>query len=294
MKNNFLTLQLHRFSNNLLFYLAFIFIVAAPLNNTQASSSIIESDSLKYPRERFSVSFGGFLTTLNNDIILGSKQLGLGLSLNVEDAFGLKTSTTVLRGDVEYNFGKRRRSNGKLEYFGLYRDAQKVLDTEIEIDTVTFPVGTEINSIFNLQIFKGTYDYAFFMDDRVRLGVSIGLFIIPIRFSTKGLNYSEVKTQFTAPLPVLGISTSFAITPKLKFRQSIEFLYIRFSNFDGVLTDLNVRLEYNPWKHFGFGLGFNTHDLKINLSAESNIDLDFVGSIESSFAGLVFFGRYYF
>lgn len=294
MKRNLFFHFLNQYRISLMLHLTFLIIATLPLNKTLATTANIESDSLKYPREQFSVSFGGFLTSIKNDIIIGNEQLGLGVSLNVEDAFGLKTSTTVLRGDVEYALGKRKRSIIGLEYFGLYRSASKVLESEIEIDTMVYPVGTQLNSKFDLQIFKGDFDYAFYMDERIRIGASFGLFIMPISLSTDGEQFSEFNAQITAPLPVLGLSTDFAITPKIHLKQRIEFLYLRFSNFEGVLTDLNVRLEYNPWKHFGFGLGFNSYDLDITITSESNINLDFIGTIESSFAGLLFYGKYFF
>ncbi len=294
MKNISFTLLLRRLKNNLILYLGVILFFAIPLNQALASVALNESDSLKYPRERFAVSFGGFLTGLNNDIIIGSQYVGLGVGINLEDALGLKTSSLVLRGEAEYHFGKRRRSAVRFGYFGLFRNAIKVIDTEIEFEDEIFPIGTELNSKFDLQIFKGTYDYAFYMDDRVRFGVSIGVFVMPIKFTTASSVKNEVKAQFTAPLPALGLSTDFAITPKLRFKQSIEILYLKFSNIEGVLVDLNLRVEYNPWEHFGFGLGLNSNDINISLAQESNVNIDFVGSVETSFTGLLFYGRYYF
>ncbi len=299
MKSNFITISQNKY-NNLFIYLLFLLFAAIPLNKSIANvmliepDSIAEPDSLKYPRERFSINFGGFFASLNNDIIVGNEQLGLGISLNLEDALGLETSSLVVRGDTEYHFGKRGRSAARFEYFGLYRTATKVLESEIEIDSTVFPVGTKLSSKFYFQIFKGAYDYAFYIDERIRIGASIGLFVMPISFSTVGLNLPEVSTSITAPLPVLGLSTEFAITPKLNFKQSIEFLYLEFSNYKGVLTDFDIRLEYNPWRHIGFGIGFNSYNLNISVTAESNINLDFVGSLESSYAGLLFYGRYYF
>ncbi len=294
MKNNSTTLPSNRYLNILFLFTLLILFTLIPLNITLANITQIESDSLEYPKERFSVNLGGFVAGLKSDIIIGSKQIGLGLALNLEEALGLESSIWVLRGEAEYNFGKRRRSLARFGYFGYFRVARKVLESELEIGDEIYPIGTELNSQFNFQIFKGTYDYAFYLDKRVRLCVSLGLFIMPINFSTSAMDQAEVNADFIAPLPVLGISTDFAITPKIHLKQSIEFFYLEFSNFKGVLTDLNVRVEYNPWRHFGFGFGLDTYDLNITVAKDSNIDLDFVGSVETSFTGLLFYGKYYF
>ncbi len=280
--------------NKIIFSLILVVFQASLDVNAQDNNSVNTTDTLNYKWERFSVSLGGFITGLNSEIILGSQQVGLGLSINLEDALGLQSSTLVLRGDAGYHFGKRNRHSLRFGYFGFFRDAKKVLESEIEIGDETYPVGTEINSKFDLQIYKGAYDYTFYMDERVKLGVSFGMYILPISFSTSALGLSEEVAEFIAPLPVLGVSSNFAISPKLFLKQSIEVLYLEISSFKGYITDLNIRMEYNPWKHFGFGLGINTYRLNISASQKDNVGLDFVGSVKTSYTGLLFYGKYFF
>ena len=266
---------------------------ACPLASAQDYNSDIKSDTITYSWERFSFKLGGFLAGLNSDIQLSSQQVGLGVNINVEDALGLETSTFVLRSELAYTFGKRRRSATRFGYFGLFRQASKVLDTEITIGGQNFPVGTEVNSKFNLQIYKGTYEYSFYLDERVKLYASVGLFIMPISFSTSALGFSEEAFEFVAPLPVLGVGASFAITPKLKFKQSIEILYLKISNFKGGISDINLMIEYNPWKHLGFGLGLNSYRLNIEAYDENETFLNFKGTVKTSYTGLLLYGKYY-
>ncbi|MBA7549234.1 hypothetical protein ES705_41710 [subsurface metagenome] len=198
----------------------------APVNAFSQDEEVTAKDTTEFETwERFSLSFGGFFAGLNSDMLIGSQQLGLGIFLDLEAALGLETSTLVLRGDMVYRFGKRRRHSARLTYFRFMRNANKVIESEIEIGDEIYPVGTEVESKFNLRIYKGTYDYSFFMDDRFDLGVSIGLFVMPVTFSTTALGSTGTVTEFTAPLPVLGLRTDFAITPKLLLKQSIHILY---------------------------------------------------------------------
>jgi hypothetical protein len=69
---------------------------------------------------------------------------------------------------------------------------------------------------------------------------------------------------------------------------------LEISSFKGYITNLNINLEYNPWKHFGFGLGINTYRLNISASQKDNVGLDFVGSVKTSYTGLLFYGKYFF
>jgi hypothetical protein len=233
MKSNSINMLLRKVGCKLILNFILITLFVTPITIAQENISDNKSDTLNYSWERFSFSLGGFLSGMNSDIQLGSQQVGLGVTINVEDALGLETSTLALRSEMEYHFGKRRHQTARLGYFSLFRDARKVLDSEIEIGDETFPVGTEVTSKFNLRIFKGTYDYSIYMDERVKLGVSIGLFIMPISFSTSALGLSEEVADFIAPLPVFGLGANFAITPKLYLKQSIEILYLEISTFKG-------------------------------------------------------------
>jgi hypothetical protein len=279
--------------NKIIFSLILVVFQASPEIKGQENNDVNRTDTLNYKWERFYVSAGGFLSGLSSDIILGSQQVGLGVSINLEDALGLQSSSLVFRSEAGYHFGKRDRHSLRFGYFGFFRDAKKVIETEIEIGDETFPVGTEVNSKFNWQIYKGSYDYSFYMDDRVKLSASIGIYILPISFYTSALGLSEEVAEFIAPLPVFGVSSNFAISPKVFLKQYIDLLYLEISGFKGYITNLNIDLEYKPWKHFGFGLGINTYRLNISAAKEDNGFFDFIGQVKTRYTGLLFYGKFY-
>ncbi len=258
-----------------------------------ADLPLLSQDSVQFKWERFSVNLGGFLTSINSDISIDGQEMGLGINLNLEDALGLSTSNTVIRGEAEYNFGSKRRSYIRMGYFGLFRNASKTLETQLEIGGSVFPIGTEIDSKYNMQIIRGMYDYAFFKDERIMLSVSAGLYVLPMDFSIRTVEVINESAKIIAPLPVLGFRNTFFIAPKVILKQNFEFLYLRTGSFKGLISDLNMWVEYNPFKHFGFGLGFNT--FRYNFTAyESLGNRDFQGSISTGFTGLLFYGKYYF
>ncbi|MDX2444867.1 MAG: hypothetical protein QNK30_13810 [Bacteroidales bacterium] len=270
------------------------FFITTFFSLAQENSKKSRTDSLNYSWERFSVNLGGFITGMNSDIALGVEQLGLGITINLEDALGLKTSMLALRGEAGYVFGKRKRSTFRFHYFGLFRNSSKVLESDIEIGDNIFPIGTEVNSRLNISNFKVNYDFNFYMDKRVKLGFTVGLFIMPINFSLTAMGFSEGSAYFVAPLPVLGIQSNFAITPKIFLRQNIQILYLEISNFKGNILDFNARIEYNVWKHIGFGLGINSHRMSISGVKDGENLLDFDGSLKTGYTGLLFFAKYYF
>jgi len=276
--------------------LGLILIAALPLNSmfAQTSENITSRDSLEYKWERFSINLGFFLTTIYSDISLAGTQVGLGVNLNLEDALGLSSSTFVIRSEAAYNFGSRKRSHVRLGYFGLIRNSNKTLESEIEIGNTVFPVGTELSSRYDLNIIRTLYDYAYFQDERISLALSTGLYVLPVHFSIGTTYVINENAKFTAPLPVLGIRNIFFITPKILLKQNLEILYLSTSNFEGRISDLNIYVEYNPHKRLGLGLGYNSFNFYINAQAEIKDIFNFQGSIETGFSGFLLYGKYYF
>jgi hypothetical protein len=58
-------------------------------------------------------------------------------------------------------------------------------------------------------------------------------------------------------------------------------------------VDFNIRCEYKPWDHIGFGLGLNAYRLNISAYKEDGSFLDFNGSVKTGYTGLLFYGKYY-
>jgi len=244
--------------------------------------------------ERFSVHAGGFLAGLSSGMTFGSKQYGVNVGIDFEDAFGLSSNKFVFRGGMLYRFGKRRRHKVNFNYFGFFRSSRKVLESDIVIGDEVYPMGTELKSTYNLQIFQTAYYYSFFMVDRFDLGVSLGLYVIPTKLSRSDMSENESKTEFTAPLPVIGFRTAFSITNKFMLKQSAQLLYLKIDEFAGRIVDINFRFEYNPWKHFGFGIGIDALRLKVNADPDDYPAIDFNGSVSMDYTGFLIYAKYSF
>lgn len=258
--------------------------------NSNSADSISQNNK---SWNRFAVSFGGFLSSYNSDITFGSKTLGVGLVIDFEDARGLETSSLIFRGQTNYRFGKARRHAVHFGYFSINRRASKVLDSALTIGAIIYPIGTEIKSRYDLTIYRGKYNYSFYQDDRISVGVSAGLFIMPVRFTVQANGRQDHNTKFTAPLPLLGLRTDFKITEKFYLRQSAELLYLSFDSFTGSVLDLNIALEHNTFKHFGFGLGINSNRINITIKNEDS-GIGFFGDIRMDYTGVLLFAKYYF
>ncbi len=113
------------------------------------------TDSQDNPWERFSLSLGGFITTLDSTVVLGAQELGTGIVVNVEDALNLDSDLTVFRGDAFVRLGSSQRHRLDFSYYDLRRSSTRTLTKDLEIGGNTYPIGTTVDSSLDFQIIKG-------------------------------------------------------------------------------------------------------------------------------------------
>jgi len=253
-----------------------------------------EKESNGKPWERFSFNLGGFITAINSDVSLSTK--GVGIEVNLEDALDMDSSVSVFRVDGLWRFSRNLRHRLDLGWFDISRDAHTTLLQDIQIGDTLFPLGTEVTSSFDLQVFKAAYTYSFFQDDRMDMGVSFGLFVMPIAFEidASGGFEGHESESITAPLPVLGFRTDFAITPKLFLKFNVDFFYLEIDQFEGAVTDTKFALEYNAFKNIGFGIGLERFNIYIKAEGEDYPNIDFNGTFEFRYVGLMAYCKVYF
>ena len=258
-----------------------------------------QDDMSGTPWERFSVSLGGVGALSNSDIRIGTTVLGTGIDIDVEEALNLDTQQSAVRLEVLYRIGEERRHRVGLSYFEFRRKGTTVLGENIVIGDppITIPSGDTVNTFYDTTILKTDYAYSFFMDDRFNLAVSGGLFVMPIEIGLDNTSNGEsTRTDITAPLPVVGFSFDYAISPKWLLRQRMELLYLKYGDFTGSILDTNIGVEWNVWENWGFGAAIDNFHLSIE-SESYNEDIpgvDFVGRIKLSYTGLMLYTKYRF
>jgi hypothetical protein len=269
-------------------------VVALLLMLVPVSSHAADNTTYNLPWERFSIQGGVFFASLNDKVTVGTE--GAGVAVDLEQALGLETQNQIFRLQALYRIGERRRHRVDLDYLYFNRTATKTIGQQIVVDNVTLAAGTNVETTFNYQIIRAAYSYSFFQDDRMDLAGSFGFFVMPIKFkmSASGLGSGQGDFSFTAPLPAFGLRGDFAITPRWMLRTNLDIFYLKYQSFEGALVDTRVAVEYNPWDHFGFGLGFDNFRLGLKAKNEDYPAVNFRGEVKSQFIGVQLYARYFF
>ena len=260
-----------------------------------------DEDPADLPWEKGYLNIGYYFANLNSSIRLGEGNLGVGIDLSMEDTLGLDTSQGSFRIEGGWRFSQNKRHKVELGWFSFHRSGSKYLDETFEIPPElgggTIGPGT-FSSTFDFDIIKAKYEYSFLLDERIDFNIGLGLFVMPFKFATTvadGTNTGSVSESVTAPLPVISLGFDVVLAPKWFIRQQTDLFYLEVDNYTGSIVDVQIALEYLPWKNAGFGLGLDALTIKVEAEDDTDVPgVDFKGNMEFDISGIQLYLKAYF
>ena len=275
MKKRFIRLVLVFLSLGLLFQAA-----SAAENETK--------DYSNEPWERAALYLGAFIVDTNSDLELGLGGGALGVKVDAEELLGLEKNFTVFRADGFWRITRRNRVD--FTFYQLKRDGNTFLGVNIP---GFGSIGSRVKTDFDMSILRGSYAWSFFKNEHFDLGISAGLYGMEVDFKiqNKSLGGGRIEeTDFTVPLPVIGLRGNFALTPKWFIRQSFDYFYVNIGDYEGQLVQFMAAVEWNALKHFGLGVGYNYVQMGLDYDGSDN----FLSEIDLAYGGFLLFGKLYF
>jgi hypothetical protein len=124
-------------------------MVVAMLHTALASAETL------LPRDRFSLDAGVFIADYSSELRKSSDERGTNIDL--EDVLGLDEDDEILRFGASYRV--RDRHELFVSYMNMDRDAAERIDIEIIYDGVVFPIGTDVETNWDLDIYRGGYTF---------------------------------------------------------------------------------------------------------------------------------------
>lgn len=251
--------------------LSTIFIIS--INPVQAEDAV---------PDKFRISLGGYTVVRYESVMsLTDANLGAGISISPEDTLGLQTEQTVIRLDGYYRFTKTHALT--YSWYRISSDGNKSLEEEIDWvdgngDPITIPIGADVNTSFDYDIYKLGYLYSFYHTDKIDVSVGAGLHVTRIAVGLQasatntGVDTKDVNT--TLPLPVVSFGLVYHVTPKFAWHVKSELFALQFENWDGSYIDSALGMEYRIFKNVGLGIALSTNSLKL-IEDTSDYKFDF-------------------
>lgn len=277
-----------------------LFIMVSSLTLAHDGHEVaVDKNSDAYPWSKYSLSLGAFVSHTDTSLRVGS---GVGLDIDLEDLTGVESTNTVFRVDGSWRFTDNLKHRMDLSWFAFHRNASRVVAQELSFEDkdgnqIVVPLGTKVDTDFDIDIFQLGYSYSFLQDERTDLAVGAGLYIMPISTGFKAAGFIEDETDqgFTAPLPVFNFRADFAIAEKWKIRSQAQFLYLEIEQFEGSIVELKAAVEYEAFEHVGFGVGFDS--FTFSLAGDGSEDypgIDLRGDLDFTYTGLQIYSRIFF
>jgi hypothetical protein len=243
----------------------------------------------------FLISIGTFLIDFDTDASLDSETLGRGTDIDFENDLGLTSNQTRTRLEGYWRMAPKHR----LDFAGYFysRKAERALDKQIQWGDVVYDVGAEMETEVKSQLFKIDYKYSFVRTSKLEFAFSAGLSTILTKAELAGqgtvsgggsATFERSSKSVVAPIPVFGLHGEWCMHGNLYLRGGAEYFAVNVSGWEGKVTDLRGSMDWYPFKHFGFGAGYNV--FHIDGNKEGDLALDF----RYGFEGLLGYATYVF
>ena len=214
----------------------------------------------------------------------GGPLLGIGTNVDLTNTLGVDSSTDAFRLDGLYRFNDRHAIG--LSWYRVVLSGDKSLNEQININDQTVAAGASTTNSLNFNIWRLLYNYSFYRNDKVELGVSPGLYMMQTKFNfaaqgtitsptTGTFSSTSVNEQLTLPLPSIGLVANFNITPKLQFQSRYDFFYLTINNYTGSMFEFYAGLEYRLMKHFAMGAAFDRLTAELRGSGNQGFNINF-------------------
>lgn len=260
------------------------FLVQA-LTSCQTSPPLSETP-YKSLSHRFELSAGAAaLGNFDTELRLDSQNFNVGTFLDAETDLGLGSSATVGNVNAVYRINRRHRVDLSLQQ--IDRDGTRTLNDSIEVGGETIPAGS-VTSHLDTTTLQTTYVYNFAVQERWEVGFTAGLnwTDLDIGIGVTGGQEEEVVAKVFAPVPQLGITGTYALSPKWRVGGAIQWLSIGFGEYQGATHSMRLNLDYDIIKNLGVGLGLLTYQADADVEGD-----EFAGILNYGYQGAFLYLR---
>src|SRR5262249_48244772 len=136
---------------------------------------------------------------------------------------------------------------------------------------------------------------SFLQDARMEVGFTLGVDVVRTHLAIEAEAPKQSQNErFLLPIPLPGLNADFVLIPDLWLRQRLQFMYLPISNFEGLVIDLRLALEWSFVKNVSLGVGLDL--MRINLEKQSTSETlgDFKGQFKFGSAGGLLYFNFHF
>ena len=219
------------------------------------------------------------LEETNTSFSLHASDGDIGTVINYQRDLGGDSATNAGRFRFSYRFNQKHRFD--FSTYSVKRDSDRQINIRIEYGDVVYEDGDRVTSSIDTTIYKAAYSYSLYHSNKSETALSAGLHVVDYSVKLADAKGIEEARDITAPLPVVGLRTSYGFTPKWIFNFWFENFYIDLNDkFRGSLVDAAVGIEWRPFKNFGTGFQFVRTALDVQVDTSK-----YTGELDDVYRG---------
>jgi hypothetical protein len=268
-----------------------LFALSVFVQGTALAEPIGEDEKYNHMLDdRFSLWIGGFFPNVESEIRLDNVVAGgPGDTISFENFLGLEDSKTTLWGGFRWRISRRNKL--EFEFNNLNRSGHVEASTkDIAIGEQIIRGTAKIDTQFDLTLGRLTYGFSVIRKQKHDFAVKAGFHIagaslkIDAFGQVENINTGEVISgqavpvetdEYTLPLPHLGLSYTYAFTPKWGLRAQAIGFALKINDIKGAMAEIDLDLHYQRWKYVGIGGGFRYWDLSVEDTGDSFLTGEF-------------------
>ena len=243
------------------------------------------------PQDRYWAGLEYFYPTISSTARVDAKATARpGSSIRLEDELDLEDR----KGTPYLNLGMRLGENWRIEfeYYALKREATKAIGRTIDFGDTTFPIGAQLTSRFDSTVYRLTGGWSFVRTQQAEAGVGFGFHVTDFETQLSGVGtgvlggtgFRREARDALAPLPTIGLFGSYALAPEFLVRGRVDFLSLKYNDYDGSLVNWMAAFDWRFSKNVGVGIGYRYVDYKLEADKA-----DFRGEVQYTFKGPTLF-----
>lgn len=244
------------------------------------------------PDPRFWLEAGVYLPKAETEIGLFEPDRSRGALITLEDQLGFETDASSF--DVTIGAKLDDEFFTEASIFAISRSTALRLDDAIEVEDVTYPVGANVKSNFDTDIYRVSVGYRFIVNDTWDVSALVGAHVTDFAFrvvgeaSVGGATATNVESgrKVLAPLPVVGLQAKFRPAKWLELRTRGDAFDIKVGAYDGRLVNLEASATAAITDKLALGLAYRLTDYRVRVNEDN-----FAANLDYELDGLRLFAR---
>ncbi len=254
-----------------------------------------ESDDLHpYLRSGFSLDLGVFFPDRKLDIRVNGSLAGINDEIDFDEGIRFGNADETFAAELSWRFRGKWSVVG--QYFKSTDSISVVLEEDIEWGDIVFGAGSNAAAGTDFSLTRIFFGRQLDTSKAHDFGIGGGLHWLEMGTFIEGtilINGTPSSARRSvsegAPLPNIGAWYNYSISPRWALTTRLDLLSADVGDYDGLLVNVALGVNYQVFEHFGVGLNYNYFELDVSIDKSG-----WRGNIETTYDGVYAYVSFYY